>query len=63
MSEQQQMTWTPEKLSAFKNVYKRAQDNKLDMFAFDGHVFVRAYAKYLIEYLDGEFSGEDPDYD
>ena len=50
-------TWTPEKLALFK---KRYELHKTDEdFVFAGMCFVPAYAKYLIEYLDGEFAAMD----
>lgn len=39
-------------LRRFKEAYKKALDNNDEAFTFDGHEFVVAYAKYLIEYLD-----------
>lgn len=50
-----EINWTPEMLKRFKKTYDEAVAMKLDSFKFDGNVFVTGYAKYLIEYLDGEF--------
>jgi hypothetical protein len=48
------ITFTPEKLQLFKAAYQLAVDAHVDTFRFDDKEFVVGYAKYLIEYLDGE---------
>lgn len=35
----------------FKRAYNACT---ADQFTFDGHAFLKAYAKYLIEYLEGQ---------
>lgn len=47
------MTWTREKLKLFKRAYMKALRNGDAIFWFDGHEFIPAYARYLIEYLEG----------
>lgn len=47
-----EIQWTPEMLKRFKKAYEEC---KGDTFKFDGNIFVKAYAKYLIEYLDKAF--------
>jgi len=51
------IAWTHPMLERFKAAYAQACLNKdrTDTFYFDGHEFVIGYAKYLIEYLEGEF--------
>ena len=43
------VTWDRTKLKRFKAAYAACRE---DRFMFDGHEFVKAYAKYLIEYLE-----------
>jgi hypothetical protein len=45
-----EMTWTRPKLEQFEKALAAATG---DVFEFEGHEFVKGYAKYLIEYLDG----------
>lgn len=49
------ISWTPEKLQKFKAAYDAAGG---DTFTFEGNEFVKSYAKYLIEYLEGQFGGK-----
>lgn len=46
------ISWDVDKLKRFKRAYARALEDKLEVFAFEGHDFVPGYAKYLIEYLE-----------
>jgi hypothetical protein len=46
------ITWTPEKLAAFKLVAKVGERKNSETFLFEGHEFLVGYAKYLIEYLE-----------
>lgn len=43
------------KLNRFKKDYKKAVERGRDRFLFEENIFLTAYAKYLIEYLDNEF--------
>lgn len=52
------ITFTREKLRLFKLSYAEALSQNLERFNFEGNVFLVSYAKYLIEYLDGKFSGQ-----
>jgi hypothetical protein len=52
------ITWTPDKLERFRVAYARANVERKNVFRFDDHWFVRDYAKYLIQFLDGQFSGQ-----
>lgn len=45
-----EITWDRPKLKRLQRAYESA---KTDVFEFEGAEFVRGYAKYLIEYLDG----------
>lgn len=47
--------WTPEKLQALKRAQAHAIETKQDQFKFEGHDILVAYAKYLIEFLEGKF--------
>jgi hypothetical protein len=42
------IAWTRPMLARFQRAFSAATS---DVFVFDGHQFVKAYAKYLIEYL------------
>lgn len=46
------ITWTTYKLKRFKHAYAECTT---DRFVFEGHEFLKDYAKYLIEYLEREF--------
>ena len=49
--------WTPEKLERLKKAYADIKGfNSTHVFEFDGHAYVKEYAKYLIEYLEEEFA-------
>lgn len=47
--------WTPKMLAQLKREYSEAAADKQETFMFNGNELVTGYAKYLIEYLDGEF--------
>ena len=38
-----------------KNEYQKSVDNNIEVFIFDGHELLTAYAKYMIEYLESKF--------
>lgn len=50
------ITWTADKLKRLKGAYQQAVEATDDEFSFDGNQFVTNYAKYLIEYLEGQFA-------
>lgn len=50
---QVRVQWDKAKLIKFKKIYLR--NLKADDFTFEGNKYVPAYAKYLIEYLEGRF--------
>ena len=50
------INWTRPLLERFKKAYKEANDRNAETFVFDGHGFLVGYAKYLIEFLDGDLS-------
>lgn len=52
---QETLTFTPEKLMAFKILYERHK-NQTEPFAFEGKEYTPNYAKYLIEHLDNELN-------
>ena len=41
-------------LERLKTAYRRAVDAGETQFTFDGHELVVSYAKYLIEYVEGQ---------
>ena len=45
------INWTPKKLKRFKRAYHKATT---ETFVFEGHEFLKDYAKYLIQYLETE---------
>lgn len=49
------MIWTRTMLKDLKLAYKIACECEMDVFRFEGHDFVVSYARYLIEYLEGQF--------
>lgn len=57
MEDSLKIEWTLDMLKRFKARYKRAVQNSEDVFVFDKHEFLTAYAKYLIEWLEGQFHG------
>lgn len=38
-----------DRLESFKRAYDKCES---DTFEFDGHTFLKSYAKYMIEYLE-----------
>jgi len=44
------------KFLRLKAAYRKACDAGETQFTFDGHELLVAYAKYLIQYLEGKFS-------
>lgn len=47
--------FTATKVKALRRAYNAAVKAKKDTFIFEGSELVVTYAKYLLEYLDGEF--------
>ena len=43
------ISWTPGKLALFKKAFSKAVNEEKEVFSFEGHDFLVAYAKYLIE--------------
>jgi len=54
MSDQGYITFNDLKLKEFKKAYEFAAKNEQEVFTFENHEFLVTYAKYLIEYLEGE---------
>ena len=48
------VTWTRAKLDSLKETYHEAKKQEAVEFTFDGHRFYTAYARYLIEFLEGK---------
>jgi hypothetical protein len=49
--------WDREKLERFEKAYADTKGFAGSyVFTFDGHEYVKSYAKYLIEYLEGELT-------
>jgi len=51
------INFDPAKLKRLKAAYKRAVEHGDETFTFEGSEWVAAYAKYAIEYLEGQFNG------
>ena len=61
-TKQNVVKWNREKLERFKQAYAACPGDGNQIFQFEGHDFVKAYAKYLIEFLDQKLpddGGED----
>lgn len=43
--------WDRKKLEEFKKLYASCTE---DVFVFEGHEFLKSYAKYLIEFLESK---------
>lgn len=56
------MEMTREKLESLKRHYKSAVEKKKETFEFEGRQLMTGYAKYMIEYLEGQF-GKSPNAD
>lgn len=50
------ISWTPTKLKRFKAAVANAQHEGRYDLDFEGYSFVVAYATYLIQHLDNQFS-------
>ncbi len=50
------INWTPVKFKKLRTAYDKALNNNVKIFTFEGHEFVTAYAKYLIEHLTNKFN-------
>lgn len=48
---------TPEKTKALRKAYLAALEAGQETFDFEGNTLLVAYAKYLLEYLEGQFGG------
>lgn len=49
--------FTPEKRDRLRAAYDDATSRHLSTFQFEGNVYVTAFAKYVLEYLDNHFQG------
>lgn len=47
------VTFTPESLKKLKLAYAECEG---ETFVFDGNMYLKSYAKYLIEYLEMQFN-------
>lgn len=52
-----QITWTKAKRDRLRLAYEQAVKDGKDIFTFEGDEFVTNYAKYLLQYLDGQLGG------
>jgi len=48
------VSWTRPKMERFKIVYAKAVSDKVTSFEFEGETYLAAYAKYVLEYLEGK---------
>lgn len=55
MSDRQEITFTPDKVRAFKRAYAEAVKQGVEQFKFEDKDFLVVYAKFLIEFLDQQF--------
>ena len=46
------IAWDRPKLTRLKHAIAKAKRNRLEVFTFEDHEYLVAYAKYLIDYLD-----------
>ena len=53
------IVWNRPKFERLKKAYAQAVEEEAEEFTFDSNVFVTGYAKYLIEYLELRFTGQD----
>ena len=51
-----QIHWNPEMFSRFVRAVRTAKDSHQMEFAFEGHIFVVAYADHLIDYLSDAYA-------
>jgi hypothetical protein len=51
------VSFTPKTRDALRKEYDQAVEDNKDSFVFDGNEFVTGYAKYLLQYLDGQYDG------
>ena len=49
------ISWNRPMLDRFKEAHAAASKRNAETFVFDGQGFLIGYAKYLIEYLEGQF--------
>jgi hypothetical protein len=50
------ITFTHETFKSLKSEYKNAVENNKEIFIFQGHELLTAYAKYMIEYLNSKMN-------
>lgn len=55
---QETVNFTREKRDALRRAYDRAAGKGQVQFMFEGREYLTGYAKYLLEYLDGQFRAE-----
>jgi len=53
------VTFTPEKLESFRDVYQQCTGSDELVFEFEGRHYLKGYAKYMIEYLEGLWVKDD----
>ena len=50
------VAWTSGSLKLFVGAYNEAVSGEVETFKFQNHTYLVTYAKYLIEYLKGQFN-------
>lgn len=55
----QNILFNPDKLEEFRSLYNKAKQEHSRVFFFEDELFLVGYAKYAIEYLDGQFKTPD----
>ena len=60
VEDQGSIVWDRKKLNVFRRLYNStAGDHRDTFFEFEGKTFLKAYAKYLILYLEDELSKDE----
>lgn len=52
------VAFTSQKRDALRVAYNRAVGKGQEKFTFNGREYLTAYAKYVLEYLDGQFRAD-----
>ena len=53
------VTFTPQKLESFRDAYEQCVGSDELVFEFEGHHYLKGYAKHMISYLEGLWVKDD----
>ncbi len=53
------VTFTPDKVAQFRDVYEGCDGDDERVFEFEGRHYLKGYAKYMIEFLEGLWVKDD----